>query len=336
MKNFLYYDEDSINSLLAQIEKGLQVHKATEKSEEAYEKSSKTEEERLTGDLSAKILSAGASLTGEKSTERTESEAINKLVKTLQEKVLSDYAFDRVYHNLTKKGLLSNEGNKIGDMLLVKDRLTFIDLKYIESLFSKDGAIQIFSDQKYESIEKELENLRKQLPHNKSLTPEQRNEIAEFNEKERQLKTQIKEQKLTAENQRKNAEQMIKVLRNLVPYNRFIMSQNLLIPIDDDYLRDKPEIIAFKYGGELSLLGYITNIIDQQSNKKENDDVELGELSKVDSKIEKYNNDNFLDDLFPTINQVMLGLFGKEEKVFIVHPIAIFYDRQTLIDETIK
>lgn len=40
------------------------------------------------------------------------------------------------------------------------------------------------------------------------------------------------------------------------------MTNNYLIPLDDRNFRDVPEIVAFKFGGEMSVFGYITNIND--------------------------------------------------------------------------
>lgn len=51
MKRFLYYDEDSINSFLAQIERGLLTQKSNEKEIEKSISSQTNSAENVTGDL---------------------------------------------------------------------------------------------------------------------------------------------------------------------------------------------------------------------------------------------------------------------------------------------
>ena len=69
------------------------------------------------------------------------------------------------------------------------------------------------------------------------------------------------------------------------------------------YFRDKTKVVAYKYGGKMTMLGYMTNIVK---------------------------NDVICDDsnvfrTFPTlINTFMLGFFNKNE-IKIIHPVAIYY-----------
>ena len=62
MRRFLYYDEDSINSFLAQIEKGLLTKKGKEKEITDTVSSQLDTTADITGDLSAKVIGIGASL----------------------------------------------------------------------------------------------------------------------------------------------------------------------------------------------------------------------------------------------------------------------------------
>ena len=65
-----------------------------------------------------------------------------------------------------------------------------------------------------------------------------------------------------------------------------------------------PEIIAFKYGGNISILGYITNIISAEDAPPQTND---------------------FAGFYSTINQIMLNLFKEKDKIYILHPIALFY-----------
>ena len=59
MRRFLYYDEDSINSFLAQIEKGLLTKKGKEKEITDTVSSQLDTTADITGDLSAKVIGIG-------------------------------------------------------------------------------------------------------------------------------------------------------------------------------------------------------------------------------------------------------------------------------------
>jgi hypothetical protein len=87
------------------------------------------------------------------------------------------------------------------------------------------------------------------------------------------------------------------------PYNRFLMTECFLIPLSDINFRDDPNIIAFKYGGKISIMGYVTNIIDNGKEATKN---------------------NKIASLYEMINKAMLGLFNDKQKVYIVHPIALY------------
>ena len=96
----------------------------------------------------------------------------------------------------------------------------------------------------------------------------------------------------------------MEVLRNTLPHDRFVMISNMLIPLDDESFRDNPNIIAFKYGGEMSIMGYVTNVVSNEEKQVPN---------------------NSFAPYYNTVNQMMLGLFNNQDKIYIVHPIALFY-----------
>ena len=88
MKRFLYYNQDSVNSLLAQIEQGLQL-KNESGNEEANSATSTTGiKGTITGDLGAKVLGIGATLKGEIEASDNDSEVTTKIIRSVQEKVL--------------------------------------------------------------------------------------------------------------------------------------------------------------------------------------------------------------------------------------------------------
>ena len=95
----------------------------------------------------------------------------------------------------------------------------------------------------------------------------------------------------------------IEVVLNIVPYNKFGIMGDYLISLDDEYFRDKTKVVAFKYGGKMTLIGHLTNIVNNDVNGAETN----------------------IFSTFPSIiNTFMLTFFNKKE-IKIVHPIAIYY-----------
>ena len=101
----------------------------------------------ITGDLSAKAIGIGASLKGDIQTTDSDTEATSKLVKNVQEKVLHDYAFDKVFEYMTSDHLLVESPQSIGDIILLNEHPTFLDFEYFQKLFSENGAIKFSNEQ---------------------------------------------------------------------------------------------------------------------------------------------------------------------------------------------
>ena len=293
MRQFLYYNQDSINSFLAQIEQGLLLKNESEETQEKSTSKAQESQANITGDLSAKILGIGAALQGDIKDTEADTEVATQMVRSIQEKALHDYAFDRVLDYLTCNSIINNESPLIGDVVLIKEKPTFLDFNYFQALFADNGAIKLANEQTKKQIEGQLTELRQSVPKGQSMP-----EIIKIQIKE------IESKMKNAEPERKEMARMIEAMRNTLPYNRFIMTDNLLIPLTDKYLRDDPDIIAFKYGGNISIFGYITNIIDSKEE-------------------EKHWND--FAPLYDAVNKIMLSLFKEKEKIFIVHPIALYY-----------
>lgn len=301
MRRFLYYNEDTINSLLAQIESGLILKATNENSVSQSDSVSEGKKETVVGDLAAKVIGIGTEVKGEKENDNSVGEVTTRLLKNVQEKMLHDYAFDIVFDFMSAQGLICEYPEKIGDMVLVQETPTFLDFGYFRDLFADDGAVKFCNEQNAEETRKQILQFKSALPKGSRLDDEGKAQVKEFKEQIRDLEDQIN----NLEPERKKILKTIDAIKAIIPYNRFIMTNNYLIPLDDRNFRDVPEIVAFKYGGEMSVFGYITNIIhkDEVINKADND---------------------FLS-YYKTMNQVMFSMFKGDEEIFILHPIAIFY-----------
>lgn len=293
MKRFLYYNQDSINSLLAQIEKGLLL-KENNTSEQSNSLSDTNEiHADVSGDLSAKLFGIGAALKGNIHAEDSDTTVATTLIRNIQEKALHDYAFEKIYNYVIKENLVKNNNPEIGDIVLITETPTFLDFNYFQSLFSENGAVKFSNEQSKKTLDTEINKLKSNVPKGTQIPP--------------LIKKQIDDIKATvnnAEPERKEVLKTIEVFRNTLPYNRFVMTSDMLIPLDDENFRDNPNTIAFKYGGEISIMGYVTNVVSNE---------------------EKQTPNNNFAPLYDTLNKIMLNIFNNKDKIYVVHPIALFY-----------
>lgn len=293
MKRFLYYNQDSVNSLLAQIERGLLI-KGDAGEERTSTQSATTSIQRdVTGDLSAKVLGIGAALKGNIHADDSDTEVATTLIRNVQEKVLHDYAFERVYNHVIENGLVNNENPQIGDIILVTEVPTFLDFNYFQSLFADNGAVKMINEQNKRELNKSIEEIKAEIPKGTQMPVHIKVRI-----------DNLRDTVNNAEPERKELLKTFEAIRNTLPYNRFVMTTNMLIPLDDEHFRDNPNIVAFKYGGNMSILGYVTNIVSSEETPERNND---------------------FAPLYDTINQVMLKMFKEQSKIYIVHPVALFY-----------
>lgn len=293
MKRFLYYNQDSVNSFLAQIEQGLLVKDSSgEENTESFSNTTSIQSD-LSGDLSAKVLGVGTSLKANIQGDDSGTEVTSNLIRSVQEKVLHDYAFERVYRHAVENGLINNENPSIGDIVLVTEVPTFLDFNYFQALFADNGAVKMVNDQSKKTLDDAINQLKTSVPKGTQMSAKIKQQIDV-------LKAKI----ANAEPERKELVKQIEAIRNTLPYNRFVMTTNLLVPLDDENFRDNPDIVAFKYGGNISIFGYVTNIVSSDETPERNND---------------------FASLYDTINQIMINMFKEQKKIYIVHPVALFY-----------
>ena len=293
MKRFLYYNQDSVNSFLAQIERGLLV-KGGEETEHTEETSDTTgTQANLSGDVSAKIVGIGASINGNVTGTDEATDVTKDLLKNVQEKVLHDYAFDLILNYAETNKLIKNDDPQIGDIVLVNDVLTFLDFKYFQALFSETGPVKFTNDQNKKNLEQEIAKIKDAIPKGTAMPTLIKHQIET-------LKSTVNQ----AEPERKEMAKTIEIIRNTLPYDRVVLTTNMLVPLDNENFRDNPDIVAFKYGGNISIFGYVTNIITADEETNENNDFAA---------------------VYDSVNQVMLNMFKEQKKIYVVHPVALYY-----------
>lgn len=290
MRRFIYYDKDGIESYLAQITGGVSISSSKEITT-GEEKSKITENKKnINSDIGAKLAGIGAEIQEDITTGETNGQAASRLVKSLEEKVISDYAFDKVYNYFVNENIIKTDNFNIGDVINLNENVTFFDFDYFEKLFSDKGAYTFSIRQQKNEIKVFKE----------SLTSQQKQDI-QVKLKLKELDEQIK----SAEEERKTLLETIDVAKNTLPYTRFIMTKDCLIVLNDNNFRDNPQNVAFKYGGKIDVIGYVTNIISEDNN-----------LIAAEN--------NFAE-IYKFVNQVLLKLYNDKTKIYVIHPLAMYY-----------
>lgn len=298
MKQFIYLDTDIINSIIAQKEKGLVLETASEHEDTAGNEKSKAGSIALDGSVGGgiwKFAQAQAELSG--SGNLTLNSHSQTVLKEIATKTLHDAAFDIAYEQIHNEYDMDPQSADLGSYIELTQTFEFVDLGYIESLFSESGFISFLKKTEGEKIEQQV---------SQSFYEELNRGQQRKNEGE--LKKEVK-RLVTASNKKyDDIAEIIKAIRQIIPYNRMLVSsEGYLIPLEDKYFRDNPQTMGFKHGGYITCVGYITNVI--------------GETSTSSS-------DNVFTQLQDMVNQALVSLLPTKEKdLFVVHPIAIYYGK---------
>lgn len=95
--------------------------------------------------------------------------------------------------------------------------------------------------------------------------------------------------------------------KNLVNYPILIEYKGYKdIPLDDRYFRIDAQNLGFKYGGEITCVGMITNIIGEDTDPNDSQ--------------------NIFATLQFSVNEVLRQLLPtKERNLCVIHPIAVYY-----------
>lgn len=296
MKQFIYLDTDIVNSILAQKDKGLVLETASEQENTTGKENSKTGTIMLDSSVGGsiwKFAQAQAEFSG--TGELSNSKHSQTVLKEIATKTLHDAAFDIAYEHIQNEHMSNFTNVHLGSFIELKQNFEFVDLVYIEKLFSDSKFINFIKKTENERIENQA------YEEFNSLNREERRG------NETELKKQIK--KLIEENNKNydNIAEMVTAFRYMLPYNRLLVSsEGYIIPLEDKYFRDNPETIGFKHGGGLTCVGYITNIIQENSPVSQN----------IFSKLQMI------------INKTLISLLSSNtQKLIIVNPIAIYYGK---------
>lgn len=147
MKQFLYLDKDIVGSIVAQAEKGLITEISNETEELKGNTSKNVGQVETNGKIGGniwKLVKAEAALNIEGEIEK---EKVNNFAtKEMVVKTMHDAAFDIAYDYIKPIYVVDDEVYTHGDYIEVNRKFEFVDMQYLEGLFSKDGLIDFLKN----------------------------------------------------------------------------------------------------------------------------------------------------------------------------------------------
>lgn len=301
MKQFLYLDTDIINSIIAQSEQGLVTEISNENETGTHKEKGYTGEVQGQANASASFWKfAKAEAAGSLDIGYESNKGNHETYREIINKTLHDAAFDFAYKYIkpTKYSSNSNNPDEYGDYVELVRVFDFVDLSFLEKLFSKEGILDYLKKDTKKKADSQMQETES------SLTREQLRSVRKaLKEKAQEL--------IKAQNQEyDDIHDLLSMYGKILPYSRMMISSDgYLIPLEDKYFRINPENLGFKYGGEITCVGIVTNIIGEDTNPEDNK--------------------NIFATLQFTVNEMLRAILPTEEKnICVIHPIAVYYEKQ--------
>lgn len=292
MRKFIYLDTDTLNSYLAQIFNGLTQHQETEISTGKKKEKQNRFSGNLGGQIAFKLFGKGVDATAEATYEHLKTVANDEMVKDVQTKIMHDNAFNEFATYMHEKDLLG--GNEIGSFIEIEDDFYIFDIAFYQKLFNENGFVSGLKEIQKNNIQKEAEQSVQKFNRGQRRDKDLQNKIQEI----------VDEEVAKNDEEFSAAEKLIDMLASIIPYPQIICISNYLVVLNEKYLRDDLSTAAFKYGGKIKVVGYITNKVMIQNNTN------LSAFANIGN----------------SINALMKIFFENADEMYIVHPVAIYYD----------
>lgn len=301
MRYFLYLDHDLVDSIIAQENKGLVTGLSENQEKQHEENNSESIKADVNPELNASLASilSGKISANIEGTKKEENGIVTSNSKVIT-KILHDAAFDIAFSAVSPKTVnISETVDSHGEYVLLKRTYTIVDFDELETLFGKDGLLDFKKSLEESELEEAVNKKINELSANLS-----RDKLKSESSKLRHKMDQVLK---VNHKQYDDMAQSVRLLRNIVPYDRMLVSvDGYIIPMDDVYFRTNAKNMAFKYGGEITCVGLITNIIENDSES---------------------NTDDVFTSLQNSINTALINLLPTNgTKIYIVQPIAIYYE----------
>ena len=215
MKEFIYLDTDYLTSALAQLNNGKILTYSNEGATTSTDESKKTSSNQNTSKVNfglPKVI--GVNFGNDKTSEDSSAFIDIKSAKEIITKTFDDNAFDILLEYIQKSDEVSDSNYKDGDFVVLNNEYKLIDFDFLLTLLGDDFIeLYINSAISNNKIEKSKEN--------------------NFRSAQKKYYKEL----------RKNLERF----KKLVPSSTLLYTNNILLPVKKEFLRDSFEDISFKY-----------------------------------------------------------------------------------------
>ena len=294
MRRFIYLDTDTLNSYLAQIFDGLIQEREVETSKGKTTEKQNRFGTNLAGQIALKLFGKGVEATAQATYEHLKTVANEDMVRDVQTKIMHDNAFDQFVSHLQEKDLLRESDIQIGNFVSIEDEFYIFDITFYQKLFDEKGFVGLLEGIQKQKIQKEADQKFETLPRKQRRSKDTKDWIEKL----------VEDANAKTHEEYDAARKILEMLAAIIPYPQVLCINNFMVILDEKYMRDNLSTAAFKYGGKIKVLGYITNKITAQSNP-------LGSV---------------FAGVGNSINAVMKILYPNTDEMYIVHPVAIYYD----------
>ena len=301
MKSFIYLDTDTVNSYIAQIDDGLKTLQTSTSQNTSEESKQSSHTVNGEGDVDFSILGKGISAKLDYIYNHIKTDSSANLYSDVETKVLHDNAFKQVVEHLDKNNLISSSPNKIGQFIKVSGEFHLLDLEYYQKLFSEPDFIKMMDEPKLAEIDAAYDMEFKKAISGIPLNRDTRRS-SEYKEAEKKLESAKKEARSELEKSNKELQNQLSLLLKIFPYKSIMCIDKFLAVFDEKYLREDIQKAPFKYGRDINMVGYVTNTTHINTNS------------------------TFFSGPSDMINTILKSLFESDEDLYIVHPIALYYE----------
>lgn len=296
LKEIIYLDTVFVNSILAQMNKGLVTKLVNEDMETDSSSDSSTESTTSSGSMGINKIIAANTTHSELESE-TSQVVFSKSNKDLIETAIDDYSLDLLLNDLKANNFIINQNYGDGDVIQIEGELTTYDFKQLANASS-------------------LEEIEFLLPD----YDEYKKNAAEYNRiknKNKNIPRADKLKKYLSGNGWQNFDNlknMSSYLDKLLPNTSIIKVNDALCIVSDKLLRVQKSQLSFMQLGKrkVKMLGICSSTIDE----------------RVPSNFDSMANSQYLIRYAPTtIINIMLGSFNLiNGGDHIVRPIAIYFE----------
>ncbi|MCX8074202.1 MAG: hypothetical protein N2749_01265 [Clostridia bacterium] len=300
MRNFVYLDDEILNSFLAQIDEGIveSLLHEVKLGKEVGNTNSNGSNVKINGELNAAVVKSKGEI--ELNHNKIKQESSNEIITDVQNKKLHDFAFDKLINYISENDFLKRQ-NCIGDFISINENILICDYQTIIDIINdKNGILSYIKKTQTKQIEESLNNEMEKMSRE-----QKRDKIVV-----QELQKKLKEATKSIDNQWNDTKDILDAIFSIIPYKRVIQIEDKIIIPNDKFFRDDINVLSFKYGGKMKVLGCITNIIS-------NDVVEQNTNSSF---IEALRSINSL------INTTLITMTSTEKQLYIITPIAIYYE----------